>query len=185
MKINQEHSGQGHNINVELINSIQKHPAILAEIINELGREKLMPEVSDKESLSGFKISEKIQHNNIVKYREIFQEHKVFWGKLNSIYNELDSQGSNKKLILLRNVRNLYLKIKGEYLKSSPNYKSELEVVQDHADDIIDEIEKQLIQRIKESDNITAPFEIIENGLVVVLLDAFRRCKILEEPIAQ
>lgn len=182
--INQHHNGSGNNINVEgdvNISSIQQHPTILAAIINELGNELLVASEPENETFKQFNISNKIEHNKISKYKQIFEEHKIYHGKLNAIYKELDEQGSDKKEILLKNIQTMYLKIKNDN-STKKNDKKEQTVIGNNADQIIEEIENKLIIKIKKSQNIKQPLEIIETGTLIIMIDAFMRCKILEAP---
>ena len=185
----QEHKGIGDNINVlgDLLQpTIEKHPSILAGIINELGSKLFQDDQSDTGFLKSFDIAQKIEHNHVVKYRDAIENNKVYQGKLNAIYTELDSEGSLKKTFLLRNIQNCYLKAKGkgEYLARFKG-KEPIEVVRANSDNIIGDIENDLLNEICNSDNIAEPIEVIKVGLMIVLVDAFMRCKILEEPVNQ
>lgn len=181
----QNHSGVGDNYFINgdaTFDAIQKHPTILAEIINELGNKIFSDDYDDPNSYDEFDIIEKIKYNNIVKYKEVIEEHKVYQGKLNAIYKELDAEGSSKKLLLLRNIRNLYIKIKGSYINKS-NGHDPISTIQQNSDAIIEEVEKQLLLEIDRSNNIRENLETIKIALLIIIVDAFMRCKILEEPI--
>lgn len=128
------------------------------------------------ESVEIFNISDKITFNNIVRNKYLIEEYKVFYTKISSIYSELESSGSFKKEKLLRIIKTVYLKIKGEYVTSEDNMMSD---IRKHADDIIDDVEEELLSKcdmnlIEEDD--------ISFGISVIMVDAFMRCKILEEP---
>jgi len=182
--VNQKHHGHGDNVNVEgdaHFYAIQKYPSILAEIINELGKCLFLPEQGESDLQGEFVIADKIKHNNIVKYKGVIEEHRIYQGKLNAIYGELDSQASSKKLILLRNVRNSYLKIKGSYIAKSPTTNL-IDTIRTNSDKIIEDIEKELLGEIDKSNNIAAPLETVKIALLIIMVDAFMRCKILENP---
>ena len=111
----------------------------------------------------------------------MIEEHRIYQGKLNAIYGELDSQASSKKLILLRNVRNSYLKIKGSYIAKSPTTNL-IDTIRTNSDKIIEDIEKELLGEIDKSNNIAAPLETVKIALLFIMVDSFMRWKILENP---
>lgn len=121
-----------------------------------------------------FDIEHKIAHNAIVRNKPLIDEYKVYYTKIASLYEELESQGSFKKEGLLRNIRKIYLKIKGKYVGVSAN---PLEIVQKNADNIIEEIEEELMQSCS-----SMYTEDISFGVSIIMVDAFMRCKILEKP---
>jgi len=133
-------------------------------------------EVSDKNIGMPPNIDSKIKFNDIKRNKSLIKEYAVYQAKLNPLYNELENQGSFKKEKLLRNIRQLYLKVKGRYASGSDN---ELDVVRANADNIIEDIEEELITKI--TDNNTYE-EDISFGISIIIVDAFMRCKILEEP---
>ncbi len=126
---------------------------------------------------SAFKISEKIKYNDIKRNKFIIEDYKAYHAKLSSIYSELENQGSFKKDKLLRKIKDIYLKKQGKYIPDYPNY---IEGVRMHADDIIDGIQSDILNAIL---NVDADFqEDIVFGVNIIMVDAFMRCKILEEP---
>ncbi|MNT78211.1 hypothetical protein D3C72_2174240 [compost metagenome] len=59
----------------------------------------------------------------------------------------------------------------------------ELYIIRKHADEIIEAVERNMLSEIRKSSNIESSSEAINLSLQVILIDAFIRCKILEEPI--
>ncbi|MDR1747874.1 MAG: hypothetical protein LBR47_02310 [Spirochaetaceae bacterium] len=147
---------------------IQKNPAILNDIIKLIG-EKLFGEQTN-ETQNAPNSQEKIKFNNVIRYKYIIEEYSAYQGKLNKIYEEIEKQGSNKKVFLLQNITNLYLEEKSLY--------SNFEEIKRNADNIIDNIKEKLWTLI----DINLDKEAVEVGLLVILVDAFMRCNILEEP---
>lgn len=125
-----------------------------------------------------FDIDVKIRFNDIKRNKFIIDEYKVFYPKVNSIYRELESQGSFKKEKLLRNINNLYLRKKGHYIINEEN---EIEQIRENADNIFEDIENELFNLVKKDDMFY--HEDIVFGISIIMVDAFMRCKILEEPI--
>jgi hypothetical protein len=129
------------------------------------------------ESRSPFNIDHKIQYNMVVRNRPLINEYKVYYNKLSTLYDELETQGSFKKDKLLNNIRRIYLKVKGKYVDKAEN---EIEAVRDNADNIIEDIED--ILNCFDGVDQGQFLEDISFGISVVMVDAFMRCKILEEP---
>ena len=147
---------------------IQKNPAILNTVIKLIG--KKLYDGQENEPQNAPNPYEKIKYNNVVIYKPTIEEYSVYQGKLNKIYEEIESHGSNQKKFLLQNIRNLYLKEKGKY--------SDFEKIKENADNIISNIKDKLWNLIdKDLEN-----EVVEVCLLIVLVDAFMRCNILEEP---
>ncbi|WP_061249765.1 ABC-three component system protein [Leptospira alstonii] len=182
---NQGHTGSGDNIYIEgnaTFQTIQKQPSILADIINELGSKLFAKGNLEEQTYDGYSITEKIEYNSVIEYKPVIEELKIYQGKLNIIYNEIEANGSNKKHCLLLNIRNTYLKVKGQFLKKNQG-QSELQVIRDNSDAIIKTIENTLYEEIDKSNNINQNQETIKCGISIVLIDAFIRCKVLEEPL--
>lgn len=154
---------------------LTRRPSVLNTVINQIGillfknQEPTFPRVPPNPE-------EKILYNNIVRYKPIIEEYKVYHGKLNQIYSEIERNGSPKKELLLLNIRTLYLNEKKKY--------RDFNKVKEHADDIIAAIEKELWKIIENSNNTPdISYEEIQIGMLIILVDAFMRCKILEEPL--
>lgn len=180
---NQKHTGRGDNIHVEgdaHFNVIRNRPTILADIVNALGK-NITDLDDDTLLLEEFDIQSKIQYNNVIRFKQIIDDQKIYIGKLNSIYNELDSQASTKKLAIFNKIKSSYNRVKGRYLQNNDDL-DEIEVIRKNADSIIEEVENDLKKLIDKSQNIQEPLEVIEMALEIVLVDAFIRCKILEKP---
>jgi len=181
--INQESSGTGSNFAANRdvnINIGPKHFSILSEIINSLGGD-FDSELSDDKTEKPFNIQEKLDYNNINRFKVFIDEYHIYVGKLTSVYREYEKQGSNKVHNLLTNIRRHYLVIKNNFT-SDIETEDEMSVIRSHADDIIEEIEKSLMNEVQHSSNIKEPVETIRVSLLIVIIDALIKCKILEEP---
>lgn len=159
-------------------NTIAKYPSVLSTLINQIGSSLLEDEfenIGKKAPVT----EEKILYNNIITYKPIIEEYSIYQGKLNSIYEEIEKQGSSKKSFLLQNIKSLYLKEKGKY--------NSIEVIRENADLIFENIENEIWRILESSSNLSSslPIESIKMGILIVMVDAFMRCKILEEPIKQ
>ena len=157
-------------------NLISKYPSALNTIISLIGQ-NLVSGAKDDEPITAPDPELKIKFNNIIEYKPIIETYKVYQGKLSKIYKEIESQGSTRKEYILKNVNTLYLREKDKY--------SDLSEIQANADNILRNVEKALWDLIENSSNRDEemPFEAIQMGVLIVMVDAFMRCEILEEPI--
>jgi DNA-directed RNA polymerase beta' subunit len=123
-----------------------------------------------------FKIDIKIEYNRIKEYKCLIDEYKIYYGKIDALYLELEKDGAFKKIKLLQNIKNLYLKQRGIYISNDTSGDDELEVIRKNSDNIIKNIENILFESVElDDDSILA--------IPIIMVDAFMRCKILEEPI--
>ena len=156
-------------------NILAKNPSALNIIIGFIGRNIFEETISDGPN-NAPDTANKISYNNVIRYKPIIEEYAVYQGKLNKLYEEIEKQGSTKKEYVLLNIKNIYLRERGKY--------TNFEEVKINADNIIENVEKELWGKIEDSNNIILdlPIEAIEISLLVILVDAFMRCNILEEP---
>ncbi len=157
------------------IGKLLNNPTLLNQAINAISTIEL-EEGFNNTSPNPFDIEKKIEYNSIKEYRYIIEEYSKYYGKLNVLYGELEKQGSFKKEKLLRIIQNLYLKTKGKFVNGQTN---ELEIVQNNADKIINDIENELLELIDKQQSNNDDIYI---ALPIILTDAFMRCKILEKP---
>lgn len=151
---------------------------ILARAIDAIANADFIEGVNaEVSSLSVFNINDKLNYNNVVRNRHLIEDYKVFYVKISSLYNELEKAGSFKKEKLLRNVRGVYLRVKGRYAITEGMYMDE---VRAHSDDIIEDIEEELFSTCNA--NSSRDGDDITFGISLIMVDAFMRCKILEEP---
>ncbi|MDR0574807.1 MAG: hypothetical protein LBG96_12405 [Tannerella sp.] len=153
-----------------------RNSSLLMQAINAIAAANFENDAVNDERLQTFGITDKISYNNIKRNKCLIEEYGGYYGKINSLYGELESQGSFKKEKLLRNIRAVYLKTKGKYTQgiSDP-----MPIIQKKADDIIEDIENVFLSLVADTNKYQ---EDISFGISVVLVDAFMRCKILEEP---
>ncbi|HBG28851.1 MAG: hypothetical protein A2Y10_03715 [Planctomycetes bacterium GWF2_41_51] len=164
-----------------LYSKFNSNPSLLNIAINAIANIDF-EEVSDKdvENIKVFGIEQKITYNSIKRNKALIDEYMVFYDKVNSLYDEMEKQGSFKKEKLLRNIKKIYLKIKGNYVGDSSK---PIEIIRENADNIIEDIENTLLKLV--NNNGGRYYEDITFGISVIMVDAFMRCKILEEPKKQ
>jgi len=158
---------------------LNKYPSSLAVVINHISSINI-DNVDILNSTNIYGPDKKITYNKVVIYKPILEQYKVYHGKLNKIYSEIEKQGSFKKELLLQNINNLYLKAKGKILGENLS----IEKVRENADKLIELVENYLWELYEKSPNAKEdiPFEAVNIGMKIIIVDAFVRCKILEEP---
>jgi len=168
-KMKQDHES------VYLNQRIKSNPSMLKNTINAISNIDL-GELKESESLTIIDPQNKINYNSIKRNIALIQEYKVYSAKVNSLYDELESQGSIKKEKLLSVIKDTYLRIKGKYILNSDNA---IELIRQNSDNIIDDVYDELYSKM-ESYNLFDEDLIL--GIRLIMVDAFIRCKILEEP---
>lgn len=114
-----------------------------------------------------FQIDNKIDYNDLVKSRAVIKEYNIWQNSVRRIYSAFDAEGANKSFFVLQKIRTFYLEhctvLKG--------------------DDLFNAVRKDVKNEIKRnalSDNLTN--ESIDICSDVIVVDAFIRCKIFENP---
>lgn len=159
---------------------LNKYPSSLAVVINHISSldvSTIKPNVKS----DAYSPAKKISHNNVIRYAPIINEYKVFHGKLTKLYTEIEKQGSFKKETLLQNVNDLYLKAQGAIVGKNLNISG----IRANADALIEKVENELWILFENSPNAKTdvPIEALSLAMYIVIVDAFIRCKILEEPV--
>lgn len=149
--------GEINNMNIE---------TNLAKVINILA-EKLEFNFSSPEIID-FAIEDKIKFNKLEKMREFIDEYKIYYYKIDEIYNEFDKEGKNKSYSLLQSFKREYIKLKNTGKDSNV---------------IFDEIINNARNTVLNSSNYDEiSFEELEECIYILVVDAFVRCKIFENP---
>lgn len=160
---------------LSISNGLIKNPSMLKNTVNAISNLSL-ESISESKGLNVYNPKRKLEYNSVKTNYSLIQEYKVYQGKINSLYDELEKQGSIKKERLLSNINQIYNKIKGKYVLNSEN---SIEIIRLKADNILDEVFDELCRQL---DNSNFFEEDIILGVRLILVDAFIRCKILEEP---
>ena len=166
---------------IALYSCLNENPTLLGLVVDQIAKMDLSEtEPDDAPKSEAFDPQDKIEYNCLRRNQFLIEEYKVFYTKINALYSELEEQGSFTKERLLRNIKQTYLKVAGSYAASS---KDRISVIQTHADDIIESVEHELYEGIKNNPNHYQ--EDLTFAIAVIMVDAFMRCKILEEPLSQ
>jgi hypothetical protein len=156
-------------------NILVKYPSALNTIVGFVGK-RIFDDTNSDEPTNAPDTEDKILYNNVIIFKPTIEQYRVYQGKLNKLYEEIEKQGSTRKEFVLQNIKSLYLKEKGKF--------KDIEEIRVNADIIIENIENELWKVIEKSSNPISnlPIEAIKIGLLIIMVDAFMRCNILEEP---
>lgn len=168
-----------HEAKVELAGrsagSIQRNPTIFAPLIKAIASSMVMTNW-DEEIVDAPDADEKILYNDLIDNRDVVEEYSRYQGKLSMVYQAFEMEGQGKKSVLLRAIREMYLKEKRKF--------RDIDQIRANADRIFDSVRDQIWEVLEQSsttfDNLET--EAIDQGIQVILVDAFLACKILEEP---
>ena len=166
---------QNHENNF-LNEKIRSNPSMLVNTINAIANIN-MDDLQESENLNVIDPQNKIKYNSIKINASLIQEYKVYHKKINSLYDELELQGSIKKEKLLNNINQIYIRVKGRYVLDSDD---KIEIIRRNADNIFDDVFDELYTKMEGSNFYD---EDIILGIRLIMVDAFLRCKILEEPL--
>lgn len=156
-------------------NLLSKHPLALNKVISAIGS-KMDLVLDTTETENAPNTETKILFNNVGRYDSVIREFAPYQVKLNKIYEIIEKEGSSKKELVLLNIKRIYLNIKSEY--------NNIEEIRNNADIILDKVIETILDNIDKAPNKLDDFdqETIVFSLMIVIVDAFMRCNILEEP---
>ncbi|WP_378184154.1 ABC-three component system protein [Aquimarina sp. SS2-1] len=138
----------------------------LATIINILSLEKWDDSHFDDNSNS-FEIERKIQFNELDEAKEVIEEFCIYYKKVDEKYTEFDLLGANKSNSVLNSIKKEYRKLKKI----------------DNKDDIFFNTIENIKNKVLISNNLNnIPIDEIELCIDILVVDAFIRCKIFENP---
>lgn len=138
----------------------------LAAIIDALSKEDLSG-VGRTMEVNPYELERKISFNELDGLRETVMEHAVHYSRLDRIYSEFDRGGVNKSAAVLGSLNSAYLRLKGKHGPEDLFFKI--------LDSAIDKVERSLNFR-------SIPRDELELAVIIVVIDAFIRCKIFKNP---
>lgn len=146
---------------------MEKIDSDLSLIITILSEENLDGNF-DSPELDAYEIDRKIVFNKLQDVSEI-PDYKIYYDRLDEKYRECDAAGVNKRLSVYHTLRKIYKKLVHENKLSGY--------------DIFYEIVEQAKHIIQGSKNYTLlPSDELDLCVSIVVVDAFIRCKIFENP---
>ncbi|PQJ29659.1 hypothetical protein BSZ32_14950 [Rubritalea profundi] len=139
-----------------------KTPSLLSKIVHSLS--SLQAEPKPANVSHPFKIDAKIDFNALSsRHYGIIHKYSVYYHSVECLYNELEPA---QKASLLEAINDIYLSCQRPSISS---------------DDLWDNVESKLIEKLNNESKheYSEPLEWCVN---IIMVDAFMRCKILEEP---
>lgn len=139
----------------------------LTSVINILSKEDLN-QIEPISRGKPFEIADKIEFNRLDRAKSRIEDYCVYHSRVDQIYDTFDRQGANKKLSILNSLRAEYHTSKSE---GSP-------------DECFDTIIERVLEKTQTSKNYQAiPKEELDLCVGILVVDAFVRCKIFENPL--
>ena len=114
-----------------------------------------------------YDVEKKIVFNHLEEHRRLINDYKLYIGKLTSVYDEFVDNGTDYSFIILQNLSDMYSRYLGQY-ESNALF-----------DKIVDEA-RELAMNSKSAEDI--PVDRVNVCINVIVIDAFIRCKIFEDP---
>jgi len=145
---------------------IVKLDSNLATIINILSKEDW--DIHDSPvSINSFDIDHKICFNNLNAAKNIIDDYKIHHTRIDKIYSEYDLSGKNKSSSVVAAIRKEYIRAKKTL----------------NDDDLFFQVSDRIKEKIIQSANfIEIPIDELELCINILVVDAFIRCKIFENP---
>jgi len=138
----------------------------LATIINILAKEK-WDEANKSDRLIRFEVDRKISYNDLDSAKNTIDEYVLYHGRVDAKYSEFDSLGNNKSNSVLATMKRTYSKLKNI----------------GNADEIFYSVIEEVKNKVLVSANyIHIPIDELELCVDILVVDAFIRCKIFENP---
>lgn len=157
---------------------------ILSSFLEKLIENKVFETNSEIHSIS-YEINEKINYNNVIKYKDIIKKYSAYYSICDNALNQIDNTLVGSKSKIFSSINDRYLIIKGDHLKKrSQDNIPIMNVVKESSDLIMDEMVNfymEFIMNIENMDNYN--YEDIEINIIALIIYCFIECKILEKPI--
>lgn len=146
---------------------IVKLDSNLAAIINILADEEWDDAGTQIDPLMEFEIERKIAFNKLDVARSVIEDFKIYNTKVSAKYAQFDDMGKNKSNSVLHAMKSVYQKNKND--KKS--------------DEIFYAVSNEMKSKVMDSLNYDElPIDELELCIDILVVDAFIRCKILENP---
>lgn len=114
-----------------------------------------------------YDVEKKIVFNYLEEHRRLINDYKLYIGKLNAVYGEFVDNGTDYSFIILQNLSDLYSRYMAQ-LESNELF-----------DKIVDEA-RGMARNSRSAEEI--PIDRLNVCIYVIVVDAFIRCRIFEDP---
>jgi len=145
----------------------EKVESNLTKIIGVLSKTNWAKEYSVFETIP-YEVEDKISYNKLVTARDLIDDYKIHYHRIDKIYLDFDKQAQNRSLSILEGIRAEYHSIK---TITSP-------------DECFFTVIDKVTKKIKASSNyVQMPDEELKLCVTILVVDAFIRCKIFKNPM--
>lgn len=152
--------------------------SIINIIICDITSAKVKIDHSDRSFPANVTI--KINHNMLKTKRRIILQYKSYSSHIERAYTLAEQNIINGKQTAMELLNEMYCNSLEKY--NIDSFEPNIEQIRLHADDIIDNVIKQLRKFVYNSANVNKYKEQIEIGLNIVVAHAFVECCVLENP---
>lgn len=178
----------GNQVNINTVNGDfnttespeQKVDSIINLIISDIVSTSVQVDLRDRTFPT--KISNKIEHNQLKSKRNIVQQYKSYSSHIEKAYEIADKNIINGKQSAMILLNDIYMESLEKY--NIDAFDVDMILVRAHADDIVENILKELKKFVYKSSNVPPYKELVEIGINVVVAHAFVECLVLENPNA-
>ena len=165
-------------INNHTYSNVIKNKSIIAEVINIIAT---LPVESISYTTRALpeEVEKKILHNKLTRCKYIIEIYKSHNKDLDNAYYILEQERPGRKQKLSANINSHY---KQELNKLNEKHIEDIVTTQEWSDSILENIIKNLNDKVLASSNLNAYNEDIEKALNLIVANAFIECLILENP---
>ncbi|MEG0278606.1 MAG: hypothetical protein RR510_05120 [Morganella sp. (in: enterobacteria)] len=152
--------------------------SIINIIIGDIASVKVKIDRSDRSFPAN--VAKKIDHNMLKAKRRIVLLYKSYSSHIERAYVLAEKNIINGKQTAMELLNGMYCNSLEKY--DIDSFEPDITHVQQHADDIVSDVIKQLKTFVYNSSNLTQYKEQVEIGLNVIVAHAFVECYVLENP---
>ncbi len=152
--------------------------SIINVIIGDISSAKVNIDRSDRSFPAN--VSTKIEHNMLNSNRRIVLQYKSYSAHIEKAYNLAEQNIINGKQSAMELLNQMYCNSLEKF--EIDYFNADIAKVRKHADEIINDVIKQLRKFVYSSANVINYKEQVEIGLNVVVAHAFVECCVLENP---
>ncbi len=155
-----------------------KVDSIINDIISKISQVDVTIDIKDRSFPP--KVSKKIKHNQLKENRRIVIQYKNYSSHIESAYNIVEKKVVNGKQTAMLILNDMYGSALSKF--NIDAWEPDMGEVKKHADEIINNVKKQLGDFLYKSSNINFTKEQMSVGINIVIAHAFVECYVLENP---
>jgi hypothetical protein len=163
--------------------AVQKVDSVVNCLLTEISLLSVDSSSKRKRSVPA-KVIKKVNHNNLITQRYILSQYQAFSTSIETAYKIVDTNIVNGKAKVFFMLDDLYIKALSDIGIDLFFGEVDMDLIRQHADDIIEKVIKGLKIFCYESSNVPSDKESVEVGVNVVVAHAFVECTVLENPNA-